>query len=61
MAADPGHFATFIVLTPLARMAQCVGLAVSPHYSSTEGLPWRNLSKSVSRDTLKVTLRPPAH
>ena len=34
MAADPGHFATFIVLTPLPRMTQCVGLAVFPHYSS---------------------------
>jgi hypothetical protein len=34
MAADPGHFATFIVSTPLPRMTQCVGLAVFPHYSS---------------------------
>lgn len=30
MAADPGHLATFIVLTPLARMAQSVSLAVPP-------------------------------
>ena len=56
MAADPGHIATFIVLTPLARMAQCVSLAVSLHYPTENGVAARNLRISVSHDTLSVGL-----
>jgi hypothetical protein len=56
MAADPGHIATFIVLTPLARMAQCVSLAVSPHYPIEIGAAGRNLWISVSPPTSEVGL-----